>query len=426
MILILITLIATATAMAPYRVTIKGRVFNKVYRPYLNCQIPTQIFYGGSSSGKSTFVAARTILDMCNTDRNFIVVRKVGKTLKRSFFTECKKAIAKFKLKDRFRVNNSDLEITGPNGTKIYFCGLDDVEKVKSITAEKGVITDIIIEEATETAENDYEQLELRMRGKSKYVKRMTLLFNPIYRTHWICKRFFHGQNIKYREDSEILILHTTYKDNKFLAPDDIARIEKKKEVSPYHYMVYALGEWGILGDLIFTKWRTEDFTKFQVNADDSRGGLDFGFTNDPTAIIKTAINRAKKEIYIFSELYERGLTNPDIARMGKPIVGSLPTFCDSAEPKSIKELRENGMNAYPADKGKDSLLHSIQWLQGFTLIVDVGCINTQNELSMYQWQKDKDGNSINQPVGINDHIIAALRYAYSKDRAQGDYVSWI
>lgn len=411
--------------MEPYRVSIKKRVFNEKFYPYLDCQTPEQHFFGGGGSGKSVFVAERTVLDLCKTKRNFLVVRKVADTLRTSFFSEIKKARSKYKLDGFIHSRETDMEITGPNGSKILFRGLDNAEKIKSITVPEGIITDIIIEEATELTENDFNMLMTRLRGRCKYVKRVTLLYNTIYRNHWICKRFFKGQNLKFYHDDKLLLLHTTYKDNKFLEQQDRDRLESFKETSPYHYMVYALGEWGVLGDLIFTNWSTANFKLNPVNMDDCRGGGDFGFTNDPTAVLKTAINRAKKEIYIFAEIYKKGLTNPDIAREAKLMLGSLPSFWDSAEPKSIAELKDNGMNAYGAEKGKDSLLFSIQWLQQFKIIIDESCIKTIDEFTTYQWQKDKSGETINQPIGINDHTIAALRYAYSKDRVTGDYFSW-
>lgn len=426
--LIVLTMIAVElTAMEPYRLSIKKRVFNDKFYPYLDCQTPEQHYFGGGGSGKSVFVADRTVLDLCRTKRNFLVIRKVADTLRTSFFAEIKKSKSKFKLDGYINIRETDMEITGPNGSKILFRGLDNAEKIKSITVPEGIITDIIIEEATELSENDYNMIMTRLRGKCKYVKRVTLLYNTIYRTHWICKRFFNGQNIKHCHNEKILLLHSTYKDNKFLEQQDRDRLESFKEISPYHYMVYALGEWGVLGDLIFTNWSTRDLTKETINTDDVRGGGDFGFTNDPTAVIRTAISRSKKEIYIFKEIYKRGLTNPDIVRESLPIIGDCPSYWDSAEPKSIAELKQNGLNAYGAEKGKDSLLYSIQWLQQYKIIIDESCVNAQNEMSMYQWQKDKkSGETINQPVGVNDHIIAALRYAYSKDRTQGDYVSWI
>lgn len=425
--LIILTLILI---MAPYRVSIKARVFNPIYRPYLDCQIPTQIYYGGSSSGKSVFIAQRTVLDMCKTDRNFLVVRKVAKSIRSSFFAEIRKAISFFKLDSEFTINKTDMEITGPRGTTIYFRGLDDVEKIKSITVVKGVVTDTIIEEATETAEADYNQLQLRMRGKTKYVKRTTLIFNPIYRIHWICKRFFNGQNTKFSQTADLLLLHSTYKNNKFLALDDMARIESMELASPYHYMVYGLGNWGVLGDLIYTRWEIKDLSKETNGFDLWRYGLDFGFTNDPTALVSTAYSKKDKTIYVFDEIYQRGLQNPDLARLAKPICKDGVVLCDSEAPKDIAELRcidgGRSLNAYGVEKPKGAKLHTIQWLQQHKIVIDPKCINFINEISVYQWKKNKQGDSINEAIEVNDHLMDAFRYAYSKDVSSGDYFAWM
>jgi phage terminase large subunit len=416
------------TAMDQYRVSIKKRVFNEKFYPYMDCQTPEQHFFGGGGSGKSVFIADRTILDLCKTNRNFLVIRKVADTLRTSFFAEMKKARSKFKLDGYVSSRETDMEMTGPNGSKILFRGLDNAEKIKSITVPNGVITDIIIEEATELSESDYNMLITRLRGRCKYVKRVTLLYNTIYRTHWICKRFFKGQNLKYYHDDKVLLLHSTYKDNKFLDQQDRDRLESFKETSPYHYMVYALGEWGVLGDLIFTKWETMDIEGLRNNFDLWRCGLDFGFTNDPTVLLSTAYSKRDKTIYIFDEIYARGLQNPDLARMAKPICKSTRIIADSEAPKDIAELKSQdkySLNVEGAEKPKGMKLHTIQWLQQHRIVINEKCIKTIEEMSTYQWKKNKAGESINEAVEINDHAMDALRYAYSKDVQQGDYFSW-
>jgi len=430
MTLILITLIAAVTAMEPYRVTIKKRVFNDKFYQYLKCQTPLQHFCGGGGSGKSVFVAQRTTLDLCSTERNFLVVRKVAGTLRTSFYAEMKKARSKFRLTNNIKSRETDLEMTGPNGTKVYFRGLDDVEKIKSITVPKGVITDLIIEEATEITVSDYNLLLTRLRGKSKYVKRVTLMYNTIYRSHWICQRFFNGQNIKYLHNEKTLIHHSTYKDNlRFLDQGDIDRLEDFKDTSPYHYMVYALGEWGVLGDLIFNNWEVRDISSLRNAFDIWRCGLDFGFTNDPTVFLNTAYSRRDKTVYVFDEVYQRGLQNHDLARMIKPYCGENIVICDSEAPKDISELKsqdDNWINAVGAEKPKGMKLHTIQWLQQHKIIINTKCVKTIEEMSKYQWKKNKAGESINEAIEVNDHAMDALRYAYSKDVKQGDYISWV
>lgn len=412
------------------KITLKPEgLVNKAYLPYLKAQQRRQIFYGGSSSGKSVFIAERVVLDVLQ-GRNYLVARKVAKTLRNSVWNEVIKAIALLGLQKLFDIGKSEMVITAKNnGKQILFVGLDDVEKVKSITPQNGVLTDIWIEEATELEYEDYKQLEKRVRGLSKHAKRITLTFNPIYQTHWIYTEFFgeweDGKSCLRTDD--LLILKTTHVSNEFLSPDDHAALEDESD--PYYYNVYTLGNWGVLGDVIFRNWRVEDLREIvslgdkQIELyktfDNIRSGLDFGFSSDPAAVVRLHLDKKHKRIYVIDELYERGLTNDMLAAATRPIVGYGRVTCDSSEPKSIVELKGYGVNAVGALKGADSVVFGIQWLQGYEIIVDKRCVNTKNELVVYQWKKDKDGNSIRQPVDKNNHLIDAMRYALENDMGQ-------
>lgn len=370
-----------------------------------------QIYFGGASSGKSFFIAQRIALDTLN-GRNTLVLRNVARTLRGSCWNEVIKAITALPrtLRDCFNVSKSEMLITATNnGAQILFAGLDDVEKIKSITPANGVLTDIWIEEATETSYDDFKQLEKRLRGQSIHPKRITLSFNPVYKEHWIYGQFFKGwdeSKTEYKADG-LTILKTTYKDNAFLTDDDICALENEQD--EYYREVYTLGNWGILGDVIFRNWRVEDLRDF--NTDKPLYGLDFGFSSDPAAAVKVHYDRAGKKIYILDELWEKGLTNSQLADTLKPWVGQHYITCDSSEPKSIKELQNLGIRAVGAKKGPDSVIHGIQWLQGHEIIVDVRCQRMKNELQLYQWRKDKEGQSMRVPEDRNNHLVDALRY---------------
>jgi phage terminase large subunit len=408
------------------QIRISKRVYNKVYRKHLNNLARTQIYYGGSSSGKSVFLAKRTVRDVLKGGRNYLVCRAVAKTIKRSVFQEIKKVIKAWKLLAEFKINESDLTITCGNGYQILFAGLDDVEKLKSITPALGVITDIWLEEATEAEKDDVKQLSKRQRGGSEDIsKRMTLSFNPILQTHWIYTEYF--ESIAWTDDQteyisdELSILKTTYKDNRFLTRADVADLEN--ETDSYFYNVYTLGNWGVLGDVIFTNWKIADLADAASEyylPDEQRTyrkhGLDFGFSSDPAALPATHYDKKRKRIYIYGELYELGLTNDVLATQAKQLIGGDRVTCDSSEPKSIQELRMHGVNAHGAKKGKDSVLHGIQWLQQQTIIIDKRCVKTKTEIQQYQWKKDKDGKSIRQPTEKNNHIIDGLRYGYEDE----------
>jgi len=394
---------------------IDTRIFNDVYYPYLEDNTRTQIFYGGSSSGKSKFaLGQRMILDVLQ-GRNYLVIRNTANTLRGSCYNEALEGIDDLKLSKLFSVNKSEMVITCQNGSQIMFKGLDNAEKLKSIRPRNGVITDLLIEEATETNFSDVKQLRRRLRGASDKPKRVILLFNPIMRTHWIFQEYFANvwqDGMKQYRDDNISILHTTYKDNlRFLEREDIKELED--ETDQYFHDVYTLGKWGVLGDLIFKNWKIEDLTDIKNSFNYYDNGLDFGFANNPSAFIRNSTHN--KKIYIIDEFYRHGMTNDLLAgellsRMRK----DERVYCDSAEMKSIQELRNHKVNAIAAMKGPGSVNFGIQWLQQHEIIIDRSCQNTINEFQQYQWSKDKDGNTTNIPVKKFDHLIDALRYSKS------------
>jgi phage terminase large subunit len=385
----------------------------------------TQIYYGGSASGKSVFLAQRAVFDVMNGDRNYLVVREVGRTIRGSVFAEIHRVINQWGLRSLFTINKSEMQIICTNGRQIIFAGLDDIEKLKSLVPAIGSLTDIWVEEATETKRNTVKQLYKRQRGGDNDVpKRLTMSFNPIMQSHWIYEEYFNtigwadDQTEFYRDD--LSIQKTWYIHNRFLTDDD--RTDLENESDTYFYDVYTLGNWGVLGHIIFTNWTVQDLSDMQNQFTERRNGLDFGFSNDPAALSRSHYDSKHKTIYIFNELYERGLTNDVLAGELMAICGSDVIICDSAEPKSIKELQNEGISVKGAIKGKDSVNHGIQWLQQQKVIIDKSCINTQNEFRQYHWKEDKDGNAIRQPIDKNNHIIDATRYAYEDDSLQSWY----
>ena len=420
-------------------VQIDRRIFNEAYLPYLEAMQRTQIFYGGSGSGKSVFLSQRCVYDLLSGGRNYLVCRAVGRTIRRSVFNEIRKVISDWNLNNLFTVNKTDGIITCSNGYQILFVGLDDVEKVKSITPEQGVITDIWIEEATETERNTVTDLYKRQRGGDDDTpKRLTLSFNPILQSHWIFERWF--KDIGWTETQtehitdDLLILKTWYIHNRFLTPDDVRDLEKESD--KYYFNVYTLGNWGVLGHVIFTNWLIADLN----NPDDPyylpeeqrthrKNGLDFGFSSDPAAMSVSHYDRKKKTIYFYDELYETGLTNDVLAEDAIKMIGQDLLVCDSAEPKSIAELRQYGVNARGARKGKDSVIFGIQWLQQQMMVFDKRCINGINEVRQFQWKEDKYGVAMRQPVDKNNHYIDATRYAYEDEaiirEAKAQQIRW-
>jgi phage terminase large subunit len=402
-------------------------VVNDIYEPHLTNYARTQIFYGGSSSGKSWFLAQRCVLDVLAGGRNYLVCRQTARTIRGSVYQQIERVIREAGLLDYFTMNKSDAIMTCHNGYQILFAGLDDVEKIKSLIPKNGVITDIWIEEATESERGDVKDLYKRQRGGDEgTAKRMILSFNPILQSHWIYEEWFKtvawaDDQKEYRGD-ELSILKTTYRDNAYLTTADHKDLENERD--KYRYNVYTLGNWGILGHVIFTNWRVEDLSGMIDQFTNHRDGLDFGYTVDPSALWCSHYDKEHRRIYLYAELYERGLTNDKLADGIRPIIGGRPVICDSAEPKSIDELRGYGIVAHPARKGKDSVLQGIQWLQQQDIIIDKNCVNAKMEISTYHWLEDAGGNAILKPVGTNDHLIAAGRYAHEQDMADNWFIS--
>ena len=226
-------------------IRISKKVFNTVYLPYLDNDDRYLIFYGGGSSGKSYFIAQRWIYKLIQPKRcNLLVVRQTGDTNRRSTFPLLKQVIRNWNLSEHFKINESDMRIKCLlTGNEVAFAGLDDVEKIKSITFENGELTHEWVEEATECQEADINQLKVRLRGgKSK--KQMVLSFNPINIQHWIKKHFI--------DSGLATVCFSTYKDNKFLTDDDRKALEDLRLTDEYTYEVYCLGKWGILGKTVF------------------------------------------------------------------------------------------------------------------------------------------------------------------------------
>ena len=327
---------------------------------------PIQIYFGGASSGKSWDVGGtRTVLDLLK-GRNYLVLRKIGSTIYDSIWKEITEKINDFGLSPLFRIQESKRQITClTNNAQAIFKGLDDREKIKSIRAKKGPITDILIEEATEIDYHDFKQLGKRLRGETYgFKKRITLLFNPIFQTHWIYKSLFVGlwrDDKRFVENDEVSILKTTYKDNNFLTKDDIDGLENESD--PYYHNVYTLGNWGVLGSVIFKNWVVEDFDKTKFSQ--YRNGVDWGFEN-PFGYLRIAIEREQKKLYICDEVYQTQLTNDKSGAMVKERAHAEIVWCDCAEPKSIKEYKMMGIMAKPTAKGKGTVLQGIKDIQKF------------------------------------------------------------
>ena len=392
-------------------------VIGRGYKTYWNFKGRYRVCKGSRASKKSKTTALWYITNMMKYQgANLLVVRKTYRTLKDSCFTELKWAIHRLSVDAHWDVKESPLEITYiPTGQKIYFRGLDDPLKVTSITVDVGQLCWMWIEEAYEiTKESDFEMLDESIRGASEgdLFKQITLTFNPWNERHWIKKRFFDCP-----EDPDILAITTNYMCNEWLDGADLAMFERMKRDNPRRYRVAGLGNWGIVDGLIFENWKEEAFDLEEVKriqGIQSAFGLDFGYTNDPSALFCGMIDQIGKKIYVFDEMYKKGMSNEAIhAEITKMGYSKERITADCAEPKSIARLYDLGLfRIRAARKGKDSVNNGIDFIQDYEIIIHPRCVNFITEISNYTWDVDKFENKLNKPIDDFNHLMDAMRYA--------------
>lgn len=394
----------------------------KGYKDFWNFKGRYRVCKGSRGSKKSKTTALFFIYSMMKyPGANLLVVRKVYRTLKDSCFTDLKWAINILGVQDYWSVKESPLEIIYiPTGQKILFRGLDDPLKVTSITVETGNLCWAWIEEAYEiNKEQDFNMLDESIRGKIEepLYKQITLTFNPWNERHWLKKRFFDV------EDENIMAKTTNYMCNEWLDESDKKLFEDMKKNNPRRYQVAGLGNWGIVEGLVYENWEEKEFDVNEISKRKgvkSAFGLDFGYTNDPSAFFCGLIDVANKEIYVFDEIYKNAMKNRQIAEeIIRKGYGKEKIVADSQEPKSIDELYDLGLKGIrKSRKGRDSINNGIQYIQDYKIIIHPRCVNFITEISNYMWDKDKFDNPVNKPVDDFNHLMDAMRYAlesYSK-----------
>lgn len=388
-------------------------IVGRGYKTFWNFTGRYRVCKGSRASKKSKTTALNIIKRMMQyKGANTLVIRKTYRTLKDSCYTELKWAINRLGVDQWWSCKESPLEMTYlPTGQKIYFRGLDDPLKVTSITVETGCLCWGWIEEAYEIMnEADFDMLDESIRGEvpDGLFKQWTLTFNPWNEHHWIKKRFFDCD-----PDSDILAMTTNYMCNEWLDKADLKVFETMKKNNPRRYAVAGLGGWGIVDGLVYENWREEAFTLEQVKNYKSAFGLDFGYTNDPSAFFVGFLDLEGKKLYVYDEFYEKALSNKKIAdRIDGLGYRKEKITADSAEPKSIDELNTLGLRVTGAKKGKDSILNGIQWIQDLEIIIHPRCVNFITEISNYTWDTDKFGNKLNKPIDDFNHLMDAMRYA--------------
>lgn len=391
-------------------------VVGKGYGTFWRWKGRYRVVKGSRSSKKSATASLWFIWAlMAYPEANLLVVRKTFRTLKDSCYAQLKWAIHRLGVDAFFICKESPLEITYlPTGQKIYFRGLDDPLKITSITTDTGALCFLWIEEAYEiTSEAAFDTLDESIRGQLPpgLFKQITLTFNPWNEKHWLKRRFFDNP------DPDTLAITTSYLCNEFLDEADRCNFDRMRETNPRRYKVAGLGDWGIVEGLVYENWEEKVFDASEVSRRlnvQSAFGLDFGYTNDPSALFCGLVDTVAREIYVFDEMYKKGMTNEaiyqEVSRMG---YSKERITADSAEPKSIVQLRGLGLpRIHAAKKGRDSVMNGIQLIQDYKIIVHPRCVNFLTEISNYTWDKDKFDNTINKPIDDFNHLMDAMRYA--------------
>ena len=393
------------------------QIIGKGYKSFWNFKGRYKVVKGSRASKKSKTTALWIIYNMMKyKNANALVVRKVFRTLKDSCYSDLRWAINRFQVQDYWEFKESPLEITyKPTGQKILFRGFDDPLKITSISVSVGSLCWCWVEEAYElTDETAFNMLDESIRGivEEPLFKQIILTFNPWNERHWLKGRFFD------REDENILALTTNYLCNEWLDEADKKLFEDMKKNNPRRYQVAGLGNWGIVDGLVYENWQELEFDWREILNKRQKAkavfGLDFGYTNDPAAFFCGILDQEQKEIYVFDEIYQKGMQNTaiynNIEKLGfkKEII-----VADSAEPKSIDHLKGLGLYRIKASKkGKDSINAGIQFIQDFKIFIHPRCVNFLTEISNYAWDKDKFGKAVNKPIDDFNHLIDAMRYA--------------
>lgn len=389
----------------------------KGYADFWNTKKRFRVCKGGRGSKKSKTAALNMIYRILQyPESNGLCVRRYSNTQRDSTYSDLQWAIQKLGVGPYFECTVSPMQITRRStGQKILFRGLDDGLKITSISVPKGYLCFVWIEEAYElTNEDDFNKLDMSIRGEvpEGYFKQITLTFNPWSATSWLKKRFFDTP------DDDVFTKTTTWQCNEWLDESDKKIFRKMAERNPRRYRIEGDGDWGIAEGLIYTNVACEEFDRDALRAKPgikAAFNLDFGFT-DPNAFVCEMVDEETKTIYVFDEWYGTGATNREIAAQIKTMgYGGQRIICDSAEPKSIAELREEGILAEASRKGRDSVNHGIQLIQNYRIVVHPRCVEFKKEIDNYCWEKGKDGKPTNRPDHEFSHGMDSMRYGVSK-----------
>ena len=396
--------------MPTINLNISKQIFCPIYLPYLyDYSKRYNVYYGGRASGKTKFIMQKLLIKGLRERRTILLMRKQTTQLRDSVWKEMLQTISDFHLLDYFSINKTEFRITcNINGTEFKCLGLDEPEKIKGFAD----ISDVFMDEVTGFNKEDVELIDGTLRSpKFKLPLQMYFAFNPISKANFVYTYFGFDTGIV---PSNTFILKSTYLDNPFLGANVAERYEALKQRDYQRWQIEALGDFVSLDRLVFQNVKVEEF-----NHADIKGqllcGLDYGFVNDISAFVASLLDEENKKLYVFKIWGDTNKTNQELANIIKAMgFGKSVIIADCAEQKSIEEMRREGIiKIKPSVKGADSIIHGIQKLQQYEIIVHPDCEGIITEFQNYAWQKDKQsGEYINKPIDAFNHYIDALRYS--------------
>lgn len=394
--------------MANINLNLKKNVFVPKFYPLLfDYSARWEVYMGSAGSSKSYFITQKLIVRACREQIRILVCRRTATTIRNTCFSLFKDILAYWKLTPYVKIRESDFNIRFPNGSEIIFIGLDEETKLLSLNN----IGCIFIEEAFEVPKPIVEQLNLRLRGKIAN-QQIIMAFNPISKNHWLY------DFCEINPPSSFRYTRSTYKDNPFLNAEYVAELEELYTRNPAKARIFCDGEWGVDAEgLVITNWRKEEFDPMELAAKgfEHRVGMDLGWI-DKTAIIDSLYDRENKIIYVFNEFYKSGCQLSEISSAIVSMnLGKSKIYVDAAEPRSIQFFKNEGINAVPCAKGKDSVKAGIMFLQDHLILVHPRCQNFINELENFSYIKSKQtGEWTEDTTHEWSHAIDACRYGYS------------
>lgn len=387
---------------------LKKSLFAPKFYPYLfDYTTRWEVFYGGAGSGKSYFITQKIIIRCCREPIKVLVCRRYGSTLRNSCFSLFKEILTKWKLTPYLKIRETDFNIKFPNNSEVIMVGLDEETKLLSLNN----ISTVWIEEAYEVPKSIVEQLNLRLRGKADN-QQIIMSYNPISKNSWLY------DFCEINPPESFRYLKTTFRDNPFLNEEYVKTLEALYTRNPAKARVFCDGEYGVDSEgLVITNWRQEAFDAMELASQglEHRAGMDLGWI-DKSAIIDSLYDRKNKIIYVFNEFYKSGCQLSELASAITDMnLKKTKLYIDAAEPRTIQFFKQEGINAYPCKKGKDSVKAGLMFLQDNLIIVHPNCKNFINELENFSYIKSKQtGEWTEDTTHEWSHAIDACRYAYS------------